>query len=526
MYTFKKIYVGVAAAATAVLMSSCINDDGIPYPNTKPNFSTFIVENQERGAQIDTINRILTVFLNEAADINGVVVKSFSLSPDKACLVDPSVLSRPLDLCDTLTIELKVYREYAWRLIARQTITRSFTVEGQIGASVIDPETHTVTAVIPDDQPLNAVKVTSIKLGGATATMEPDLLGQTVDFTSPVKVNVTEFGKTTPWTISISQTELSVSLHSVDAWTGVIWAQANAKADSDIKFEYREAGTMQWIPVPTDEISASGAIYTARINGVRPQTEYDVRALNGEEATAPRSVTTGQAVQLPNTRFTDWWKDGAVWDPWAEGDESFWDTGNKGAATLGQSNVTPTDSPEGGYQGATLETKFVGISILGKLAAGSIYAGRFVKVDGTNGILAFGRPYTQRPTAVKARIKYDNVPIDYTTSGFESLKGQPDTCIVWCALWDGAEPYEIRTNPKTRHLFDREDPNVIAYGEFCSGKPIENFTEITIPLEYNATDRVPTMIMLVSAASKYGDYFTGGNGTKMWLSDYELLYEY
>ena len=511
----------------ALASTSCIDDSGIPYPNIHANFSQFRVAHQERAAAIDTVTRNITVFLNDSADIRAVNVISYALSPDMAALVNPQVFDQPIDLSDTLTVMLKVYREYAWTITARQTLERQFTVEGQIGASVIDAAAHTVTAVIPSDQPLSAVKVTSIRLGGALSTITPDIAGTTVDFTDPVTVQVTDFGITTPWTITITQTHLNVSLSSVEAWTGVIWAEAAAAQGSDVKFEYRKSGTMQWTEVPAPDVTPDGAVYHARINGVEPQTQYDVRAVLGDEATTPLTVTTGSATQLPNDTFTQWWLNGKVWCPWAEDGTSFWDTGNKGAATLGQSNVVPTADPNGGYQGVTLQTRFVGIGPLGKLAAGSIFAGSYVRTEGTNGVLSFGRPFTERPTAVKARIRYSNVAIDYAAKGsFESLKGQPDTCVVWCALWDGDEPYEIRTNPNNRQLFNRDLPQVVAYGEFCSGDAIDEFTDVIIPLNYNSLTRVPKMIMLVSAASKYGDYFTGGNGTVMWLSSYELLYDY
>ena len=76
--------------------------------------------------------------------------------------------------------------------------------------------------------------------------------------------------------------------------------------------------------------------------------------------------TTGAAPQLPNSNLQDWWKDGKVWNPWKEGGTSFWSSGNRGAVTLGESNTMPienTTSPTG-FAGASLNTKFVGISIL------------------------------------------------------------------------------------------------------------------------------------------------------------------
>ena len=106
------------------------------------------------------------------------------------------------------------------------------------------------------------------------------------------------------------------------------------------------------------------------------------------------------------------------------------------------------------------------------------------------------------------------------------MKGEPDTSIVWCALGDWDEPYEIRTKPSDRQLFERDNAGVIAYGEITSGQPIEDFKDIIIPLEYNATNRIPKYLLLTASASKYGDYFTGGNGSVLTVLSYEVLYDY
>ena len=67
---------------------------------------------------------------------------------------------------------------------------------------------------------------------------------------------------------------------------------------------------------------------------------------------------------------------------------------------------------------------------------------------------------------------------------------------------------------------------MIAYGQFQSGVAIEDYIDVVIDLDYNATDRVPKYIMVTASASKYGDYFTGGNGSVLTIKSYELLYDY
>ena len=125
------------------------------------------------------------------------------------------------------------------------------------------------------------------------------------------------------WTLYIVPSESEISTDGVDAWTNVAWLHGSGKEDAENGFEIKEA-----------------------------------------------------TAELPNGSFDDWNKVGKIWNPWAEGSENFWDTGNKGATTLGDSNTQPTDDTWSGTgQAAKLATKFVGIGSIGKLAAGNMYTG-------------------------------------------------------------------------------------------------------------------------------------------------------
>ena len=42
---------------------------------------------------------------------------------------------------------------------------------------------------------------------------------------------------------------------------------------------------------------------------------------------------------------------------------------------------------------------------------------------------------------------------------------------------------------------------------------------------FGATNIVPTHLVLVCSASRYGDYFTGSRDSKMWVDDFELIYD-
>ena len=104
--------------------------------------------------------------------------------------------------------------------------------------------------------------------------------------------------------------------------------------------------------------------------------------------------------------------------------------------------------------------------------------------------------------------------------------GEPDTCIVYAALIDTPEPFEIRTNPRNRQLFDPNGDYVVAYGKVQFGESVSEYTPFEFTLDYRSTTRRPTYIIITASASKYGDYFTGGNGSVLLIDDFELLYDY
>ena len=75
-------------------------------------------------------------------------------------------------------------------------------------------------------------------------------------------------------------------------------------------------------------------------------------------------------------------------------------------------------------------------------------------------------------------------------------------------------------------MFDKNDPNIIAYAEFNSGETTTEYTLLDLELEYRATNRVPTYMIIVYSASKFGDFFTGGEGATMFIDEFSLEYDY
>lgn len=201
----------------------------------------------------------------------------------------------------------------------------------------------------------------------------------------------------------------------------------------------------------------------------------------------------------------------------------FWDTGNRGATTIADSNSIPTsETCNGSGKAASLETRWVVM----KLAAGNIFTGSYVRTDGTNGVLSFGREFSSFPSKLRINYKYTSATIDKIgEDALSYLKGQPDSCHIYIALTDWDQPLEIRTRPSERQLFDKNDSHVIAYAEYISGNSDSQYQQKDLVLDYRYTNRTPKYILVVASASKYGDYFTGGVGSKLLIDNFELIYE-
>lgn len=508
----------------AALPQGCIKND-IPYPRIQPNIIELEVENQMQSSQLDTVNRVATVYLTEIADITDVKVIECKIS-DGASFVGPAI-EGSIDLTNPKDFTLMLYQEYVWTVRAVQNIDRYFTVSNQIGSTVIDVPGHRVVVTLPDAVDLHSVKVLTAKLGSSASAIIPSLAGNTVDLSAPLEVEVSDYGRTERWAILAEVTQSNVTTVRVDAWTEVAWVYGEAQEGKDNTIEYRRAESQAWIRVPQEWLTVNGGSFNARILHLDPLTDYVARAVSDNEYGLELEFRTGSIVQPQDASFDDWWLDGKVWCPWAEDSEPYWGTGNKGATTLGNSNTVPTDDTSSGTgKAAMLETRFVGIGALGKLAAGNIFAGYYVRTEGTDGVLSFGRDFKERPTRLTGYMKYHSALISHSSSTFTYLKNRPDTCIIWAALIDSSQPFEVRTKSSDRHLFDPDADDVIAYGKVEYGYDVESYQQFDFELNYKDTNRVPNYILIVASASKYGDYFTGGNGSILYIDDLKLLYDY
>jgi hypothetical protein len=97
---------------------------------------------------------------------------------------------------------------------------------------------------------------------------------------------------------------------------------------------------------------------------------------------------------------------------------------------------------------------------------------------------------------------------------------------MYCALL--TEPLTVDNGDMSTFPNWENDSRVIAYGTLPTDKsgktPDGQWTEVNIPLVYRDLTRKPTHLLVVFSASKYGDYFHGGEGSTLYLDDFELVY--
>ena len=543
-------------AFIAGIVSSCAIENDIPYPIVEASIESITVEGQ-RGAEQNvftaaTINksaRTVTLYVNDGVDISRLQILSLKTDVGAELVVDnpdvcedfskfptsgfASLDSIPLssntrvDFTNPVTFTLRTYQDYKWKVTVNQIIQRDIEIDG-MRDYVIDAITRKVIIYVSHDTDLTNLNVKKLNLGGEYGTISPDPTLKK-DYSNPSTFHVSyswekEDGIFREWTVYVYQDSSESSDSSTESFAMTSRATVSGKVQSGKtpNVEYRKDSETSWNTVASSNISISGNTFTATLTGLSAATKYKYRVGTDGNMGEEQSFTTVAATPLENGSMEEWSLEGKQYNPWASGDDSFWGTGNPGAAAFIGNLTTPTDESVSG-KAALLETK----NAIIKLGAGNIFTGDFA-LDGLNGLLHFGRPFSSFPTALRLYYKYTPATINMIgddVGDLADLKGQPDMFHIYIALSDKSEPYEIRNNPKNRQLFDPNDDNIIAYGEYTSDKTVSTYQKLEIPLEYRYTNRTPKYIIIVASSSKYGDYYIGGVGSKLWIDEMELVYE-
>ena len=362
-------------------------------------------------------------------------------------------------------------------------------------------------------------------------------------------------------------TQLSVT---ANAWaklaylTGSVVTSKDELTPAKMKFQYRKKDAADW----TDAVATlNGETYEGKVLGLTPETTYEYRMVYGEEqfVTEVKEFTTETVTALYNGSFDNWYQNQKAWYPIVEADatsfdtykgylNSFWDSGNLGAAIMSK-NPTEQETSDvhtAGGSAAKLSSQFVGLFGIGKFAAGNLYTGHYYEtiMSPMGAKLFFGQPFASRPTQLKGWFKYnrgkdvDNGDDDDPYKSELQATGG-DLCSIYIALADndgldgGGQKYAFEIdntlsaddpdNFKYKNTIDytTDNPHIIAYGSITDeeAKGTGEWQEFTIDLKYRDVKREPKYIIIVASASKYGDYFTGSGSSVMYIDDFELVYD-
>lgn len=359
-----------------------------------------------------------------------------------------------------------------------------------------------------------------------------------------VSVANTKKAMTNSAPVNVDVAEMQSDLTAVGAKSVTFPLSFDDDADvSNAALQYREVNTSEWTTQPINVTKAISVSVT--VSGLKPGTEYEYRTVagnveNGEYEMKSKiaKFTTETVFAIPNASMEDWSDysvNSKVLLPAAGGVRTFWDTGNHGSATMSKLITNPnSDIKHSGDKSAELKSQFVGFGIIGKFAAGNLFVGEYKETKGTNGVIDFGRPYDgSHPSALNlwanyrpgTELKGDGK--NTVTNEIVLTNGEPDHGQIYIAFTTGIVTVDTSD---TSTLFNANADYVVGYGQVTwTGNfgPDGSLAEVNIPIEWKDKAKTvkPTHMIIVCSASKYGDFFTGCEGSTLYLDDFELVYE-
>lgn len=517
-----------------LLTLGCAFPNDLDYPLVVGSIVALDLEGARR-LRIDPAAREVSVVLEEWADMSHVKVNACTLSENTTC----EDIGEWLDLTRPVKAVLHTYQDYEWTITASQPIDRYVQCIGQVGEARFNLETRNVYVYLPDTQPLAKLTIEDMKLEPegsrivSTTGYESNLnhltlatravsFPMTLDCVTERSFYVEWNGEIIEWHFKALQLKVSTAVSEVDAHCYSARVRGVFASDgASAGVEYKKAEETEW--TQARDISVAGVGITARLSGLAPGTAYECRVRDGEEVSASMPFQTAKPVQPDNLNFDSWHAGGKVWNPWAEGGTRVWDSANKATASFTGSATTPDEGYVAvsgpGKKACRMESSFAVV----KFAAGSVFTGEFVKLQGLGAELSWGIPFTGKPVSLKGYAAYKSTAITDTDTAHSALMGQPDTGHILIALTDWAEPFHVVSSTNTYVDFDN-DPAIIAYGRYALPESTSGYVSFDLPLEYRSS-RTPKYLVIVASSSALGDYFTGGRGSTLWVDELELVYD-
>lgn len=317
-----------------------------------------------------------------------------------------------------------------------------------------------------------------------------------------------------------------------DPWAKFVYFKGtwlSENTPSGLSLQYRLSGTSEWIDMDASllKVDAASRKVSGFVCGLSASSSYELRLVSADEAGATLSTTTEAAPQLYNMSFDDWCSENGGAPYASNANPKIWDTANPGTSSM---SVYPTTQEKDNVisgSAVRMESTYASMLGIGKFAAGNIYTGAFksVQTSPMGATLDWGVAFTGRPLGLKGYYKYAPVAIDYVGSGYEDMKGQPDICQIQAALMNWSGPFEINTGKNQFVDFSKSNKTMLAHNDLVAGTTNGSWIEFNMYLSYRNIATRPSYVIVSACASRYGDYFTGGKGSVMWVDEFQFIYD-
>ena len=351
--------------------------------------------------------------------------------------------------------------------------------------------------------------------------------------------------------ISRVRTQGAGKITPVDKWNarGEFSAYVFDEAASEVKIKYRVKDSEDWVEAEAE--STGESLYAIKDAEVNADTEYEYQLIiDGRPTGAVKVERTENGAQIYNSGFEEWSGSFPLL-PYIQPNQ-WWDCGNHGSASfssaLGGRNITTQETDTRPESTGRYSAKLSSANVVIKFAAGNMFLGVYAGTSGTDGVIAFGKPfpYDYKPRALRFWYK-SNIGAINRGSGAPGVKtGDPDINEIYIMLCNMGGPHIVNTSDKSTlvdtssHVISycpdesynanskntEADGHVIASAVWNNTTTTTQWTMVEVPLEYNPEyeDEMPTYLMLTASASKYGDYFMGCDTNVLCLDDIELVY--
>ena len=262
----------------------------------------------------------------------------------------------------------------------------------------------------------------------------------------------------------------------------------------------------------------------AIVTGLTADTKYVYKAVAKEVEGNLKEFTTMGISVVANMDFEQPWQgENAGGGLKPAGD---WDSGNTSLGGNITNEETSFLATESSKRAIYMKSKYAVITF----AAGNIYTGTFIKtitsLSNPGAELDFGIPYFDRPTALNGYYCYR--PQLVNRGSHAGMSGKMDQCSIYIALCDWTAAF--RVNTQKSQFVDFNADYILGYGELtdveASRENMEAYEKFSIPILYRDITRKPTYILIVASASKYGDYFTGGEGSELYIDEFSFGFDY